>query len=329
MNNFSPRAQQVLALARSEADRLKHGYVGSEHLLLGLIKLDQGAAIRTLKAMGLGLQTIRSAVEGEVASTRARVILGPPPYTPRAKQIFALAAREAKGLDHSYVGTEHILLGLIREGQGAAAHVLKNFNVYLERARDEVLRQIDCDGPVHEIRGGKFIVYLDVEPQRTAESVSGNLDKVGVSVAAAYSPNANQLRIFTEENICDLSAILKEADVVAGYNILHFDLAVLRGYKAVSFENVQILDLMQEVEKDLGHRIPLSNFRAATLGHAPEHDGLDMIKFWQNGEKEKVIEGCCNDVLAMCALHEYGMSHGEIFYFAGTTQRLTRLKVNW
>ncbi len=121
MNNFTPRAQQVLALARKEADRFNHNYVGTEHLLLGLIKLGQGVAVNVLQKMGLDLETVRMEVEKQVGSGPETKIVGNVPYTPRVKKVLALAGKEAKALNHSYVGTEHILLGLLREGEGVAA----------------------------------------------------------------------------------------------------------------------------------------------------------------------------------------------------------------
>src|SRR6185503_4717892 len=121
MSNFTPRAQQVLALARKEADRFNHNFVGTEHLLLGLIKLGQGVAVNLLQKMGLDLEMI-----------------GNIPYTPRVKKVLALAAKEAKALNHTYVGTEHILLGLLREGDGVAARVLKNLDVDIEQTRQEI-----------------------------------------------------------------------------------------------------------------------------------------------------------------------------------------------
>jgi len=121
MNNFTPRAQQVLALARKEADRFNHNYVGTEHLLLGLIKLGQGVAVNVLQKMGLDLETVRSEVEKQVGSGPETKMVGNIPYTPRVKKVLALAGKEAKSLNHSYVGTEHILLGLLREGEGVAA----------------------------------------------------------------------------------------------------------------------------------------------------------------------------------------------------------------
>jgi ATP-dependent Clp protease ATP-binding subunit ClpC len=158
MNNFTPRAQQVLALARKEADRFKHNYVGTEHVLLGLIKLGQGVAVSVLQKMGLDLETVRSAVERQVGvgqDETAPPQQGNMPFTPRVKKVLALAGKEAKTLNHSYVGTEHILLGLLREGEGVAARVLKSLDVDIERTRNEILRELDPQFSSGEPGGGE------------------------------------------------------------------------------------------------------------------------------------------------------------------------------
>src|SRR5213596_3593344 len=143
MNNFTPRAQQVLALARKEADRFNHNFVGTEHLLLGLIRLGQGTAVTVLKRLGLDLETVRLEVEKQVGTGPDQKIIGNIPYTPRVKKVLALASKEAKALNHTYVGTEHILLGLLREGDGVAARVLKNLDVDIEQTRQEILKELD------------------------------------------------------------------------------------------------------------------------------------------------------------------------------------------
>src|SRR6266705_1565358 len=143
MNNFTPRAQQVLALASKEAERFKHNYVGTEHLLLGLIKLGQGVAVNVLQKMGLDLETVRMEVEKQGGSGPETKIVGNIPYTPRVKKVLALAGKEVKALNHSSVGTEHILLGLLREGEGVAARVLKSLEIDIERTRNEILRELD------------------------------------------------------------------------------------------------------------------------------------------------------------------------------------------
>ena len=154
MNNFTPRAQQVLALARKEADRFNHNFVGTEHLLLGLIKLGQGVAVNVLQKMGLDLETVRMEVEKQVGTGPDQKMIGNIPYTPRVKKVLALAAKEAKALNHTYVGTEHILLGLLREGDGVAARVLKNLDVDIEQTRQEILKELDPNFNAQEESAG-------------------------------------------------------------------------------------------------------------------------------------------------------------------------------
>jgi ATP-dependent Clp protease ATP-binding subunit ClpC len=143
MSNFTPRAQQVLALARKEADRFNHNFLGTEHLLLGLIKLGQGVAVNVLQKMGLDLESVRMEVEKQVGAGPDQKMIGNVPYTPRVKKVIALAQREAKNLNHTYVGTEHLLLGLLREGDGVAAKVLRNLDVDIEQCRQEILKELD------------------------------------------------------------------------------------------------------------------------------------------------------------------------------------------
>src|SRR4026209_1098828 len=155
MNNFTPRAQQVLALARKEADRFNHNFVGTEHLLLGLIKLGQGVAVNVLQKLGLDLETVRLEVEKQVGTGPDQKMIGNIPYTPRVKKVLSLAAKEAKALNHTYVGTEHILLGLLREGDGVAARVLKNLDVDIEQTRQEILKELDPNFTGQEEGGGE------------------------------------------------------------------------------------------------------------------------------------------------------------------------------
>ncbi len=155
MSNFTPRAQQVLALARKEADRFNHNFIGTEHLLLGLIRLGQGVAVNVIKRMGLDLETVRLEVEKQVGSGPDQKMLGSIPYTPRVKKVLGLANKEAKALNHTYVGTEHILLGLLREGEGVAAIVLKRLDVDIEQARQEILQELDPNFTAPEEAAGE------------------------------------------------------------------------------------------------------------------------------------------------------------------------------
>src|SRR5881394_2588235 len=152
-NNFTPRAQQVLALSRKEADRFHHNFVGTEHLLLGIISLGQGTAVNVLAKMGIDLQAVSVEVEKQVGTGSYQKMIGNIPYTPRVKKVLALAAKEAKALNHTYVGTEHILLGLLREGDGVAARVLKNLDVDIEQTRQEILKELDPNFAAQEEQG--------------------------------------------------------------------------------------------------------------------------------------------------------------------------------
>jgi len=164
MSDFTPRAQQVLVLAHKEAERFKHNYVGTEHLLLGLIKLGQGVAVNVLHKMGLDLERVRMEVEKYVGSHPATNMIGNIPSTPRVKKVLALAGKEAKALNHPYVGTEHILLGLLREGEGVAARVLKSLDVDPARTRNEILKELDPNfrPPESEAQSGQEGTKKDV-----------------------------------------------------------------------------------------------------------------------------------------------------------------------
>ena len=142
-NLFTPRVQKALVLAREEAARLNHHFVGTEHLLLGLIKLNEGGAVNALRKVGINLEGVRMEIEKWVGSGPEKKMAGTIPYTPRAKIVFALAGREAKSLNHTYVGTEHLLLGLLREGTGVAHRVPMNFGLDLALTRNEIRKELD------------------------------------------------------------------------------------------------------------------------------------------------------------------------------------------
>ena len=183
MNNFTPRAQQVLALARKEADRFNHNFVGTEHLLLGLIKLGQGVAVNVLQKMGLDLETVRMEVEKQVGTGPDQKVIGNIPYTPRVKKVLALASKEAKALNHTYVGTEHILLGLLREGDGVAARVLKNLDVDIEQTRQEILKELDPN----------FQASEDAPPGETPEKAPDKKGEVKTPALKAFGRDLTEI----------------------------------------------------------------------------------------------------------------------------------------
>ncbi len=157
---LTPRAQQALALAHEEADAFNHHIIGTEHLLLGLIRLGQGVAVNVLQKMGLDLETVRREVKKEVGAAPDHKAIGKISYTPRVKKVLAIACKEAKALHHTYVGTEHILLGLLQEGEGAAARVLENLGVETEKTRQEILKELDPN-----------FAFPEEAPQSSAPSV--------------------------------------------------------------------------------------------------------------------------------------------------------------
>ncbi len=139
LNRFTERARKVIILAKEEAKRFNHDYIGTEHLLLGLIREGEGVASAVLQNMGLGLDKIRLEIEKLVQPGPTTVVSGDIPFTPRAKRVIELSMEEARQLGHNYIGTEHLLLGLIREGEGVAAQVLLSLALDLNKVRNEIL----------------------------------------------------------------------------------------------------------------------------------------------------------------------------------------------
>src|SRR5438552_18215086 len=135
---FTDRARRVVVLAQEEARMLDHDYIGTEHVLLGLIHEGSGVAAQALQALGISLEAVRQQIEGIIGQGRTAPT-GHIPFTPRAKKVLELSLREALQLNHSYIGTEHILLGLVGEGEGVAAQVLVMLGGSLSRVRDKVI----------------------------------------------------------------------------------------------------------------------------------------------------------------------------------------------
>jgi ATP-dependent Clp protease ATP-binding subunit ClpA len=139
-DKFTERTRKVLSLAQEEAQRLNHSYIGTEHLLLGLVDEGEGVAAKALINMGVQLEKVRAKVEFIIGHRKGdRIVVGEIGFTPRAKKVIELAVDEARRLNHHYIGTEHILLGLLREGEGIAAGVLMEYGVNLREARQNVL----------------------------------------------------------------------------------------------------------------------------------------------------------------------------------------------
>src|SRR6266508_3159794 len=148
---FTERARQVVVLAQDEARALKHNYIGTEHLLLGLLREEEGLAARVLESLDITVEEVRAQV-ARIVGQGDEVTTGQIPFTPRAKKVLELALREALSLGHNYIGTEHILLGLVRENEGVAARILLDFDADAEKIRNEIIRMLS--GPGRRQQGG-------------------------------------------------------------------------------------------------------------------------------------------------------------------------------
>ncbi len=139
LDKFTERARKVLSLAQEEAQHFQHNYIGTEHLLLGLVREGEGVAAKVLQNLGLDLPGVRDAVDN-IIGRGDHIVLGQIGLTPRAKKVVELAVDEARRMNHHYIGTEHLLLGLVREGEGIASGVLQSLGVELEHVRKETIR---------------------------------------------------------------------------------------------------------------------------------------------------------------------------------------------
>src|SRR5436189_637225 len=148
---FTERARQVVVLAQDEARALKHNYIGTEHILLGLLREEEGLAARVLESLDITVEEVRAQV-ARIVGQGDEVTTGQIPFTPRAKKVLELAVREALSLGHNYIGTEHILLGLVRENEGVAARILLDFDADAEKIRNEIIRMLS--GPGRRQQGG-------------------------------------------------------------------------------------------------------------------------------------------------------------------------------
>ncbi|MFD6653510.1 Clp protease N-terminal domain-containing protein, partial [Micromonospora chalcea] len=174
---FTDRARRVVVLAQEEARMLNHNYIGTEHILLGLIHEGEGVAAKALESLGISLEGVRQQVE-EIIGQGQQAPSGHIPFTPRAKKVLELSLREALQLGHNYIGTEHILLGLIREGEGVAAQVLVKLGADLNRVRQQVIQLLSG-------YQGKEPAAAGAAPGEAAPSTSLVLDQFGRNLTQA------------------------------------------------------------------------------------------------------------------------------------------------
>jgi ATP-dependent Clp protease ATP-binding subunit ClpC len=181
---FTDRARRVVVLAQEEARLLNHNYIGTEHILLGLVREGDGVAARALESLGISLKAVRQLVE-QIIGRGQEPTSGHIPFTPRAKKVLELSLREAHQLGHNYIGTEHILLGLLREGEGVAAQVLVRLGAELNRARGEVIQLLTGRDP--EVAGSVAVaggVGEDVLLPRTVADLHNALTKITARLEA-------------------------------------------------------------------------------------------------------------------------------------------------
>src|SRR5205809_3757728 len=178
-DKFTERARKVLSLAQEEAQRFQHNYIGTEHLLLGLVREGEGVAAKVLSNLGVELNKVRSAAEF-IIGRGDRIVLGEIGLTPRAKKVIELAVDEARRLNHHYIGTEHLLLGLVREGEGIAAGVLESLGVNLEKVRTQTIQVLSQSGAPHErdAKHSKTPTIDQMGIDLTAAARAGTLDPV-------------------------------------------------------------------------------------------------------------------------------------------------------
>ena len=174
---FTERARQVVVLAQDEARALKHNYIGTEHILLGLLREEEGLAARVLESLDITVEEVRAQV-ARIVGQGDEVTTGQIPFTPRAKKVLELALREALSLGHNYIGTEHILLGLVRENEGVAARILLDFDADAEKIRNEIIRMLS--GPGRRQSGASVAPGEKTKSSKLLDQFGRNLTKLAV-----------------------------------------------------------------------------------------------------------------------------------------------------
>jgi ATP-dependent Clp protease ATP-binding subunit ClpC len=210
---FTDRARRVVVLAQEEARMLNHNYIGTEHILLGLIHEGEGVAAKALESLGISLEAVRQQVE-EIIGQGQQAPSGHIPFTPRAKKVLELSLRESRQLGHDYIGTEHILLGLIREGEGVAAQVLVKLGGDLNRVRQQVIQLL------HGYRGEADPAAPAAGPRQRGlpqEIIAARLHAIGARLSAVEQrtgtgPDTSELDQQIEQVLRDRHAAVDAQD---------------------------------------------------------------------------------------------------------------------
>jgi len=222
---FTEQARQVIVLAQEEARILKHNYIGTEHILLGLLRAEEGLAARVLESLDITVERVRAQVV-QIIGPGGEISSGQIPFTPRTKKVLELALSEALELGHNYVGTEHILLGLLREGKGVAIHVLVDLGANPDRVRDEVLRRLEAQPQTESSRAGGGALALPEQGTVGAESFE------------RFTERARQVVVLAQEE----ARILKH-DCIGTEHIL---LGLLRAEKGLAARVLESLHITVE-----------------------------------------------------------------------------------
>jgi ATP-dependent Clp protease ATP-binding subunit ClpA len=254
-DKFTERARKVLSLAQEEAQRFQHNYIGTEHLLLGLVSEGEGVAARVLSNLGVELYQVRNSVEF-IIGRGDRIVLGEIGLTPRAKKVIELAVDEARRLNHHYIGTEHLLLGLVREGEGIAAGVLESLGVNLEKVRTQTIQVLSQSGvisafeetrteSVKETRTGSapaLMIELVKETQNALETEMQEkveaLDIFTVQLLRVLSRSQQEAQHFKQNYIGTehlLLALIQETKGVAAKVLSNLDVDTSRVGAVVEF----------------------------------------------------------------------------------------------
>ena len=257
---FTERARQVVVLAQDEARALKHNYIGTEHILLGLLREEEGLAARVLESLDITVEEVRAQV-ARIVGQGDEVTTGQIPFTPRAKKVLELALREALSLGHNYIGTEHILLGLVRENEGVAARILLDFDADAEMIRSQTLallgpkeaprgervvlpsqgdeqtawkRCAKCDGSA--FAGRHCLAHANESERKAAMAAIGRgaaIDLRGVEIAAAFLESVLSAAPMSEGHVVLKSALFDGAIFPAGTS---FERVIFNG---VSFKRAR------------------------------------------------------------------------------------------
>jgi ATP-dependent Clp protease ATP-binding subunit ClpA len=251
---FTDRARRVLVLAQEEARLLDHNFIGTEHILLGLIHEGEGVAAKALESIGISLETVREKVI-ETVGPAGSPATGSPEFTPRAKKVLEFSLREALQLGHNYIGTEHLLLGLLREGEGVAAQVLVGLGAELSRIRQEVIRLVSGYAPRAAVASPQArtpaAVLTDVAARRLARGLPVGTHHVLValfeppdSLAAKVLASLNVDRSVVEERVAQLGVAGTSDELPDAARGRRVDVAVVEGRVVVTVDDADLAELV-------------------------------------------------------------------------------------